>query len=377
MNQEMPESIFQGLNTEPATEYKETREATKKNLEPYVVKNAEIERLLAEINFEEINRLTSSDFQKSGGAVELGKEAKAHTISPEDIICVSPEGATHIGMPADTVMAYMPTARVIVINHAQLQEMRTAFPGAPFALVFLKLLMHEENHVAGSLTASEYPGDVMVIQSGMVRQALYPDGRVDARYDFWNEAINERRSIELTRQYLESNPLATVTRGHLEFLNPKNSKISVAEYLVGMKLVDEIIKKIQKTTRVSEEKIWESLVHASMQGLNLDSPEARRLIDFTSIFGPQFVKDLRALDMNPKTLTTFVKKYKLGKPGEYAQIVASRLAIRNTVETTLDAALSHLHRGGSAPPVLPGLPGSTPPTLPGLPSSGRPPKDTK
>ncbi len=85
-----------------------------------------------------------------------------------------------------------------------------------------------------------------------------------------------------------------------------------------MAIVDQIVRQLALKNGQSEKVAWEALVHAYFQGENFEDPQIEQL--FAETFGPDFIKDLSKLYVNPFMIEGahdpregFMKKYNLTK----------------------------------------------------------------
>ncbi|MBP9816715.1 MAG: hypothetical protein KBD05_01685, partial [Candidatus Pacebacteria bacterium] len=123
--------------------------------------------------------------------------------------------------------------------------------------------------------------------------------------------------IQLTKAYVKASPLEGVTHADLDKLdNLYAYKSTSLEYFMAYHLVDQMVKGIAKDTGVSPDAVWESLVHAAINGLDFESRDAKMTLNLDELFGRGFTKGLTNLSQG--NLIPFIQKH---APGEYRKFM--------------------------------------------------------
>ena len=331
------EPIFRGIHTSESVAPDRTqrlREEGLRKLESHQVRDEELEAVLNEIDFNLISEIISRDIRKSGGDTASPPISTAHTCDRASIILTNKAGVGALHGDPTTVMGYMPEYDLVLVNVEVVKRMKRQSPHLPFPLLVLHSLMHEENHAASALYFSlDEEGRVIEAQVGMEQLRRFPDRSMRSAFQFWNEAINEKRALEQTYEYLGSSPLTGVSQAHRELLkDPIKNDVTTLSYWLGIYIADQVIEKISIGTGVTTDAVWQSLIHAGVQGLNLNSKDAKRELDLDSIFGSGFTAGL--VDLEESKIVDYVKKFDLNFGDSfvnelYAQVLAAerRIAI--------------------------------------------------
>ena len=178
-------------------------------------------------------------------------------------------------------------------------------------ICLLATLIHEEVH---AISKNICMGDIT--QSGYNRggsgQESFQGEEIRVIFYALNEGVVEKLSREIVLEYLRRAGLPekeTTIYRETVLKRPKE-----LNYYREVTLVNTIIKKLSEETGQSEEAVFESFIRGLLEGEKFENTEAAEL--FKKVFGPEFLKDLSAIDPAYVTgakekLEEFKKKYNL------------------------------------------------------------------
>ncbi|MDP2586532.1 MAG: hypothetical protein Q8P32_02055 [Candidatus Komeilibacteria bacterium] len=102
-----------------------------------------------------------------------------------------------------------------------------------------------------------------------------PKGEVKytKNYEVFDEAVTEKLSLEILREYLQQVSLENLKHNQIEnFIDRLEKESHYSEYI---KLLNYIIESISRTTKISERDVWQAIVRGKLEGVNMDDPEIK------------------------------------------------------------------------------------------------------
>jgi len=290
-------------------------------LEPHRVKDERLEGIIASINFPILQQVFDEERRQAVHATQDGEVAPARFFTPNDIVLTNKEGYKAIGRTTtDQLMSYAGGPGVVVVNTESLALEEEFTPSLPAQLLFLRALIHEAGHATSSHYHQMTGKETSRYQVGVHQIDMFHSkerARQVPMFELLNEAINEYRTIQLTKAYVKASPIEGVTHADLDKLdNLYAYKSTSLEYFMAYHLVDQMVVKIAKDTGVSPDAVWESLVHAAINGLDFESRDAKMTLNLDELFGRGFTKGLT--NLSQENLIPFIQKH---APDEYQKFM--------------------------------------------------------
>lgn len=275
----------------------------RESLKQFIRQDPELSEYLNQINFNEIRRILSERLRKSTG----GKAKEAHIVPKESVIFSDGQGVRKVGFSEDNAMTYAPEVELILVNldniHAVMQSVNFPRP-----LVFLYYLSHEQGHAASSHHFSS-------MRKGRVGQigleqvyAREGKGKPVNFFHLLSEGVNDKMARENVATYLRSNPMSGITNADVEdLLNIYSSRRQKLAILTPAHLVEALVANLAKSQNIDPKVVWESLIHAQMNGLDLLHPENQKMLE--SEIGEGFLDKIAHAD--EADIMEALKKYRL------------------------------------------------------------------
>lgn len=279
------------------------RAQIRESLKQFIRQDPELSEYLNQINFDEIRRILSERLRKSTG----GKAKEAHIVPKESIIFSGGQGVRNVGFSEIDAMTYAPEVELILVNldtiHAVMQSVNFPRP-----LVFLYYLSHEQGHAASShYFSSMRKGRVGQIGLEQV-YAREGKGKPVSFFKLLSEGVNDKMARENVAAYLRSNPMSGITNADVEdFLNVYSSRRQKLAILTPAHLIEALVANLAKSQNIDPKVVWESLMHAQMNGLDLLHPENQKMIE--SEIGEGFLDKIAHAD--EADIMQALKKYHL------------------------------------------------------------------
>lgn len=335
------DELFRGPRTDESADEQvnlRSKRFFEEGLKNHHVDDPELTRILKEIDFDFIRELISEDVRRSIYPRDDTK-VTAHTFGRDAVVVTNNEGFKAIRGRMRSVATAYPHVGKLLINAPLLQKQKAYYPHMPFELIVLNLIMHEQNHSASSYWQVREANTIdmqMGLQQSKIIGGLNPS-KIDL-HELVNEGANQWRTFQLIQKYLTSRPLAGVSAEDAARMSQiyEYNHMPIT-YFLAVHLLSGMVETIAKDTGVSTDSVWQGIIHAGVNGLNLQSPDAKAELDFDSIFGAGFSEGLAALQsgQSAQSIVDFMQKYKIHMDAPFIT------TLNNYITHTVTVARAH------------------------------------
>lgn len=149
---------------------------------------------------------------------------------------------------------------------------------------FLHTLIHEQTHAATEIPCS--PGSN---RSGFALK----EGE-KRTFEIFNEGVTEKLATDLTAKYLEEHPDFLLPEDRERYMQYLSDPEAEKSYDLPVAMVELMIKKIARSSGISEKTVWEGVLRQQFEGNGFNDSELREM--FAECFGENFLDKLAKIN---------------------------------------------------------------------------------